>query len=238
VFGASRNTPCPGPRSTVSRHKTRRIASLGGAGVSPTLGRHARSSFGAGVSVIRAEVSLIASSGRPGLGPRRGAVHLDAGGGTRTPDTRIMIPAYFGLTIGTSGPVGHAVGHNRAPDTSHSAWHVARVRKPSPVRVWQRVSRKAPRGGVSKFSSRGVCRDRPERTTQRTTLPRKRMGVSPFHRPSARRKGVQDGRAAASAARRRLLLSADLPELLELLRVVDWRCSRCRIAGPAGSSAW
>ena len=43
-------------------------------------------------------------------GPWRGA-----GGGTRTPDTRIMIPARFGSAIGNSGPVGHAVGHNCAP---------------------------------------------------------------------------------------------------------------------------
>jgi hypothetical protein len=39
---------------------------------------------------------------------------LHAGGGTRTPDTRIMIPRDFGLAIGNSGPVGHAVGHNHA----------------------------------------------------------------------------------------------------------------------------
>ena len=43
----------------------------------------------------------------------RGRGH-DAGGGTRTPDTRIMIPDDFGLTIGDSRPVGHAVGHNRS----------------------------------------------------------------------------------------------------------------------------
>jgi hypothetical protein len=36
-----------------------------------------------------------------------------AGGGTRTPDTRIMIPSDFGLGIGHSGRVGHVVGHNR-----------------------------------------------------------------------------------------------------------------------------
>ena len=36
----------------------------------------------------------------------------DAGGGTRTPDPRTMIPARFGSTIGNSGPGGHAVGHN------------------------------------------------------------------------------------------------------------------------------
>jgi hypothetical protein len=41
-------------------------------------------------------------------------VFVDAGGGTRTPDTRIMIPANFGLATGISGPVGHAVGHIRA----------------------------------------------------------------------------------------------------------------------------
>ena len=46
---------------------------------------------------------------------------LDAGGGTRTPDTRIMIPANFGLAIGNSTVVGHAVGHNRTPGTHHSA---------------------------------------------------------------------------------------------------------------------
>jgi hypothetical protein len=38
---------------------------------------------------------------------------LDAGGGTRTPDTRINIPRDFGLTIGHLGPVGHAFGHIR-----------------------------------------------------------------------------------------------------------------------------
>jgi hypothetical protein len=36
---------------------------------------------------------------------------FDAGGGTRTPDTRIMIPARFGLAIGQIALVGHGVGH-------------------------------------------------------------------------------------------------------------------------------
>jgi hypothetical protein len=44
--------------------------------------------------------------------PRLGFV-TDAGGGTRTPDTRIMIPRDFGLATGQLGPVGHAFGHNR-----------------------------------------------------------------------------------------------------------------------------
>ena len=43
----------------------------------------------------------------------RRIVELDAGGGTRTPDTRIMIPANFGLAIGNFVAVGHTVGHNR-----------------------------------------------------------------------------------------------------------------------------
>ena len=45
----------------------------------------------------------------------------DAGGGTRTPDTRIMIPARFGSTIGNSRLVGHAVGHKRTPAIRRSA---------------------------------------------------------------------------------------------------------------------
>jgi hypothetical protein len=50
----------------------------------------------------------------PPLGSQRKLqAFLDAGGGTRTPNTRIMIPARFGLAIGDSGLIGHAVGHNR-----------------------------------------------------------------------------------------------------------------------------
>jgi hypothetical protein len=43
-----------------------------------------------------------------------GGLVIDAGGGTRTPDTRITIPLHLGLGIGRSGVVGHGVGHNRA----------------------------------------------------------------------------------------------------------------------------
>jgi hypothetical protein len=54
----------------------------------------------------RGVAALKGQNTRAGLG-------LDGGGGTRTPDTRIMIPARFGLAIGDSRPVGQAVGRNR-----------------------------------------------------------------------------------------------------------------------------
>src|SRR5262245_19239491 len=37
----------------------------------------------------------------------------DAGGGTRTPDTRIMIPHHFGSATRRAGGGGHKRGHNR-----------------------------------------------------------------------------------------------------------------------------
>ena len=47
-----------------------------------------------------------------GRKPRRGrGFAISAGGGTRTPDTRIMIPRDSGLAIGDFGAVGHAIGH-------------------------------------------------------------------------------------------------------------------------------
>jgi len=43
--------------------------------------------------------------------PAEAGFRESAGGGPRTPDTRIMIPLDFGLAVGDSGAVGHAVGH-------------------------------------------------------------------------------------------------------------------------------
>jgi hypothetical protein len=54
-----------------------------------------------------------------GRSPRRetglfAAIYRNAGGGTRTPDTRIMIPMRFGSTMPFAGAGGQKRGHNRA----------------------------------------------------------------------------------------------------------------------------
>jgi hypothetical protein len=67
---------------------------------------------------------------------------LDAGGRTRTPDTRIMIPRDFGLAIGHFACVGHAVGHNctgSAEPTLTLPWWPAFGPWPYPVRMWREV---------------------------------------------------------------------------------------------------
>jgi hypothetical protein len=64
----------------------------------PRRDRH--SSTAAAVLIRRGEAPLVAA--------RRSA----RGGGSH-PDARIMIPTEFGLAIRDSGPVGHAIGHNR-----------------------------------------------------------------------------------------------------------------------------
>ena len=70
--------------------------------------------FVEGCQPLRAHVrDLEHGSGKPSHARR--VVQLDAGGGTRTPNLRIMIPAQVGLGIGNTRPVGHAVGHNCVP---------------------------------------------------------------------------------------------------------------------------
>jgi hypothetical protein len=59
---------------------------------------------------------------------RRFAGRSDAGGGTRTPDTRIMIPECFGSTRALAGAGGHERRQNRGlggrrPPWPAAAWH-------------------------------------------------------------------------------------------------------------------
>ena len=62
----------------------------------PTLARYARFRAGNGRELTPIRGTLTRARFR---------VHFYAGGGTRTPDTRIMIPADFGLTTGHTGQV-------------------------------------------------------------------------------------------------------------------------------------
>jgi hypothetical protein len=57
----------------------------------------------------------------------------NAGGGTRTPDTRIMIPGDLGLATGNSRLLGHAVGHNRTSGSTRFPPVQSPARAPSSV---------------------------------------------------------------------------------------------------------
>ena len=63
------------------------------------------------------------------------AVHRDAGGGTRTPDTRIMIPLHFGSAARFEGAGGHERGHvcwHNGGSPRGSGWRGAGARTARP----------------------------------------------------------------------------------------------------------
>jgi hypothetical protein len=72
------------------------------------------------VSGARDTRNVFRVSGARGTRPFAGT--SDAGGGTRTPDTRIMISQRFGSTGPRNDPGGHKRGHNRGPACTLSPW--------------------------------------------------------------------------------------------------------------------
>jgi hypothetical protein len=73
----------------------------------------ARARTGAESRRRHAESFRVTSTQRAAPELRRFTALPDAGGGTRTPDTRIMIPLRFGSTAPFDGPEGHERGHMR-----------------------------------------------------------------------------------------------------------------------------
>jgi hypothetical protein len=77
----------------------------------------------------------------------------DAGGGARTPDTRIMIPLLFGSIEPKTGPGGHKRGHIRTPRASCRAWSRSpgRFIQAKPAVCWS-VRRTGPGAGLDPFA--------------------------------------------------------------------------------------
>src|SRR5262249_47733474 len=102
-------------------------------------------------------------SRKPETPPGRGLA-ISAGGGTRTPDTRIMIPPDFGLAIGEIRLVGHNVGHNRTSDARRPAWVPALAADRHALDVIAHAETPDPRTDTTPLAARSTAR-RPSAST-------------------------------------------------------------------------